>query len=75
MNQYHFDLIKGACIMGGVRGGTPEECSLLDSLVSDGYLYREDPESPFPGGPKPNAIYRPTDVGRALVSTHPSTQL
>ena len=47
---------------------------MLDSLVSDGYLKREDREPPFPGYPTPPPTYRITVLGLATLAAQESEQ-
>jgi hypothetical protein len=56
----------------GIVGNTPQEIAMLDSLVSDGYLKREDREPPFPGYPAPAPIYRITVLGLATLAARES---
>jgi hypothetical protein len=61
-------LLKVVKINDGIRGNTPQERAMLDSLVRDGYLKREDREPPFPGYPTPPPIYRITVLGLAMLA-------
>jgi hypothetical protein len=67
------DLLKVVKVNGGLRGNTPEERARLDSLEREGYLKRENPEPPFPGGPIPAPVYRITVLGLAVVGASKET--
>jgi hypothetical protein len=62
------DLLKVVKINGGIRGNTLQERAMLDSLELEGYLKRENPEPPFPGGPIHAPVYRITVLGLAALA-------
>jgi hypothetical protein len=59
--------ILRAARLGGIVGNSSEDLAMLDSLVSSGYLERQDREPPFPGSPTPSPIYRITILGLAAL--------
>jgi hypothetical protein len=72
MDPRHIVILKAAK-MGGIVGNNSGEIAMLDSLVSAGYLERQDREAPFPGRAIPPPIYRITALGSAaLVENEPS---
>jgi hypothetical protein len=70
MDPRQIVILKAA--KNGIVGNTPQEIAMLDSLVSDGYLKREDREPPFPGYPTPPPIYRITVLGLATLAAQES---
>jgi hypothetical protein len=73
MDPRLIDLLKVVKVNDGLRGNTPQERAMLDSLVSDGYLKREEREPPFPGGPIPAPVYRITVLGLAMLAENETT--
>ena len=69
MDPGQIALLKVVKTSGGIRGNTPQERAMLDSLESEGYLRRQDREPPFPGGPIPTPIYQITVLGLAALAT------
>ena len=70
MDPRQIVILKAA--KNGIVGNTPQEIAMLDSLVSDGYLKREDREPPFPGYPTHPPIYRITVLGLATLAAQES---
>jgi hypothetical protein len=68
MDLRQIALLKVVKVNDGLRGNTPQERAMLDSLERDGYLKREDREPPFPGGPTPAPVYRITVLGLAVLA-------
>ena len=73
MDPRQIDLLKVVKVNGGIRGNTPQERAMLDSLEREGYLKRENPESPSPGGPIPAPVYRITVLGLAMLAGNETT--
>jgi hypothetical protein len=73
MDPRQIDLLKVVKVNGGIRGNTPQERAMLDSLEREGYLKRESPEPSFPGGPTPAPVYRITVLGLAVVAASETT--
>jgi hypothetical protein len=73
MDPRQIDLLKVVKVNDGLRGNAPQERAMLDSLVSDGYLKREEREPPFPGGPIPAPVYRITVLGLAMLAENETT--
>lgn len=72
MDPRQIAILKAAHSAGSISGNTPEEQMILDSLVSAGYLTRQDREPPFPGKPKPLPIYSLTALGLAMAKNDPT---
>jgi len=72
MDPRQIALLKVVKVNSGIRGNTPQERATLDSREREGYLKREDPEPPFPGGPPPPPIYRITVLGLATLAAQES---
>ena len=63
MDPRHIDLLRAIKANPGIRGNTPKERAVLDSLEREGYLKRDDGEAPS-GGP----TYRISVLGMAMVA-------
>ena len=72
MDPRQIAILKMAHSASGVSGNSPEEQAILNSLVSTGYLTRQDREPPFPGSPTPPPIYRITVLGLAALKNEPT---
>jgi hypothetical protein len=75
MDSHQISILKTAHSTGGIRGNTPQEQAILESLVSAGYLIREGVEAPFPGKAEPLPIYRLTVLGLARVKSESLTPI
>ena len=73
MDPGQIALLKVVKVNGGLRGNSPQERAMLDSIEREGYLRREDRDPPFPGGPIPAPIYRLTDLGLAVLADNETT--
>lgn len=67
MDPRHINLLKVVKANGGIRGNTPPERVMLDSLEREGYLKSEDPEASS-GVPVQAPVYRITVLGLAAVA-------
>jgi hypothetical protein len=70
MDSGQIALLRAVHNAGSLRGNTSQERDRLDLLVMEGYLRREDPESPFPNKP----VYRLTVLGLAIVKDDSPTE-
>jgi hypothetical protein len=66
LGHREISILKFAHQTNGISGATEEERFVLDSLVSAGYLTREDPKS-LPANTRDSQIYRLTPSGSAIV--------